>query len=708
MFFPFFVTAAPGDEAVPQRVKNYQAVFSAPPKRVPTDTVVDGPLMGNGDLGVTLGGPPEALTFYLSKNDFWRATSRYPQGSPKPIGTLKISSASLKGAAYHVLQRLWEADLLGEFSTGERTLRFRSWTPATNNCLVVELSNEGPPLDLDLSLDPAKGDGGTTSSGQNVITRSFTDNVEWPSCAAIAMGNDGLPAPATHVHMRLESGKPRSVVLCVRTNHDSPDFVGAATQAVQHTDLSKLAKAQRRWWTSFWQKSAIQIDDPLIEKFWYGSLYLMAMCSRNRSYPPGLFGNWITSDAPAWAGDYHLNYNYQAPWWGVFSSNHVELAQPYDKPLWEAISRGRENARKLLGMPGVYLEIGIGPRGLLTCKSPDYDLFWGQKSDAVYATVNMLMRWRTTRDRHYIKSVAYPFLREVAAFWESYLVLEDGRYVVKSDAIHEGSGNDKNPILTLGLLRNLFQGMIHASQALGLDAESRHKWQDILDKLSPFPTQERNGKTVFRYTESGMAWNDSNSLGIQHIYPAGAIDLGSSPELLEVSRNTIEEMHRWDDYNAFPTFYTAAVRVGINPETILGHLREQLQKHGFPKLFVYYGGGGIECCSAVPSCIDEMLMQSHEGVIWLFPGWPKGKDARFWNLRADGAFVVSATLKDGIVRDVSLVSEKGEHCALLSPWSKPPVITETLGTRTKTLAVSAKSGILSFATKPKATYRFSE
>ncbi|WP_376769353.1 hypothetical protein [Paenibacillus germinis] len=33
----------------------------------------------------------------------------------------------------------------------------------------------------------------------------------------------------------------------------------------------------------------------------------MACCSRNKAFPPGLFGNWITTDTPSWAGDYHLN-----------------------------------------------------------------------------------------------------------------------------------------------------------------------------------------------------------------------------------------------------------------------------------------------------------------------------------------------------------------------------------------------------------------
>ena len=38
---------------------------------------------------------------------------------------------------------------------------------------------------------------------------------------------------------------------------------------------------------------------------------------------------------------------------------------------------------------------------------------------------------------------------------------------------------------------------------------------------------------IFRYTEKGTPWWGSNTVGIQHIYPAGGIGLDSPPELLE-------------------------------------------------------------------------------------------------------------------------------------------------------------------------------
>ena len=125
-----------------------------------------------------------------------------------------------------------------------------------------------------------------------------------------------------------------------------------------------------------------------------------------------------------------------------------------------------------------------------------------------------------------------------------------------------------------------------------------------------------------------MAWFDGNTLGIQHIYPAGAIGLDSDPKLLEISRNMIDSMSRWIDGNGVSSWYTACARVGYDPAQILAELRNMYDHHSMPNKVLAFGGGGIENVS--PSlAVNEMLLQSHEGVIRFFPCWPKDLDARF-------------------------------------------------------------------------------
>jgi hypothetical protein len=205
------------------------------------------------------------------------------------------------------------------------------------------------------------------------------------------------------------------------------------------------------------------------------------------------------------------------------------------------------------------------------------------------------------------------------------------------------------------------------SVLLGVDDSLRMDWQEKANHLANFPVQQRNGKTVFRYSEKGTDWWGDNTLGIQHIYPAGQIGLNSDPQLLEIARNTIGEMNRWKDFNGSNSFLPAAVRVGYNADTILAKLREY-SLHTYANGFQLDNPHGIENCSTVPNTINEMLCMSNQNVLRVFAVWPKERDAFFSNIRCEGAFLVSAKLKNRSVEYVKINSEKGRSCVLQNPW----------------------------------------
>ena len=218
----------------------------------------------------------------------------------------------------------------------------------------------------------------------------------------------------------------------------------------------------------------------------------------------------------------------------------------------------------------------------------------------------------------------------------------------------------------------VMQTVSDMSLFLGVDADKRSQWTFVHDHLSEYPLQERNGKTVFRYTEKGTDWWDGNTLGIQHIYPAGQIGLDSDPELLKIARNTIEEMNRWSDYNGSNSFYPAAVRVGYDPDSILVHLNAY-SRHTYSNGFQYGNPHGIENLSTVPNTINEMLCMGHQDIVRIFPVWPRDKDASFYQIRVEGAFLVSATLENGEVTSLILSSEKGRDLTLQNPWGQRKV-----------------------------------
>ena len=67
-----------------------------------------------------------------------------------------------------------------------------------------------------------------------------------------------------------------------------------------------------------------------------------------------------------------------------------------------------------------------------------------------------------------------------------------------------------------------------------------------------------------------------------------------------------------------------------------------------------------------------MLLQSHTGIVRIFPAVPESwKDVEFSSLRAEGAFLVSATRSHGQVYEVRIVAEKGGRIRLQNPFEFP-------------------------------------
>jgi hypothetical protein len=114
-------------------VSRQKGVFTEPPVAMPTRKMPDGPVLGNGDAGVAIGGvvgrrksfglggpggaspvsvtsSPERHRFWISKNDFWKSKTIYPNAHPCPIGGINVSIPALVNGRYHAEQILETAE----------------------------------------------------------------------------------------------------------------------------------------------------------------------------------------------------------------------------------------------------------------------------------------------------------------------------------------------------------------------------------------------------------------------------------------------------------------------------------------------------------------------------------------------------------------------------------------------------------------------
>jgi alpha-L-fucosidase 2 len=107
---------------------------------------------------------------------------------------------------------------------------------------------------------------------------------------------------------------------------------------------------------------------------------------------------------------------------------------------------------------------------------------------------------------------------------------------------------------------------------------------------------------------------------------------------------------------------------------------------------------------ALPAVLNECVMQSYAGVIHLFPNTQNLGPARFENLRAAGAFLVSATYNGETVTRLSLLSEKGKTARIAKPWNVSAIKVTRLSDGER-IAARSEEEILAFGTAPGEKYR---
>lgn len=660
-------------------VERHKGVWEAPPTHLRGRDTADGPLLGNGDVGVVMGGAAAELTWYLGKSDFWSPTTN----EVAPVGRIAMSAPALEGATYRVAQHLAHAEVRGNFHTGATTLETTTWLCAVENLLVTAMILSGPsPVEVRFEI----------RDGSGAV----------PELAAIHHGDilaqdlvaePGAESPIARVAIRLIGADVRieghalvstlvpgiqyQFVTTIVSDHDEggAEFRTHALSRIAGNvseEITARRRDHRRWWRAFWSKSFIEIDDDTIESAWYGALYILGCASRSGKNPPGLWGHWITGPSMWWSGDYHTNYNYQVPFLAALATNHVEQTDNYHVPVLDYVPRARELAAAR-GFRGVYYGVGLSPNGR---SADEHD--YGQRSNAAYLAVPMIARFLMTWDHDYGRLVL-PYLREVAEFWMDYLEWDESglRYVVSNDAPQEETlGAQTNNSLSLALVRNLLDGVLAIGEALGEETPKLVEYARVRDGLSDFPTATVAGQLIFAQTEDGTVLsNDGNDINIQLIYPFGQLGLNSDGAHLQIARNTIDQLDRaWHGDNAPATFYCAAARVGYDAERLLDELRLEATEHIYPNLHIHHRGGGFENINVVGSGLCEMLLQSHQHDVKVFPAWPRAHNAAFGGLRAVGGFLVSSRLGEGRIEFVEVISEKGRPLTLTNPWPEARVL----------------------------------
>lgn len=479
-------------------------------------------------------------------------------------------------------------------------------------------------------------------------------------------------------------------------------------------------------WAAFWSRSAVAFTNSALERLWYQNQYVLACCCKPGKVAPGLFGNWSSGKiGTAWHGDYHMNYNTQQVWWGVFSSNHAEQHEPYTRLVESLRPMAEWNARVQFGLPGLYFPHSAYP--VPSTANPYPAPPWGYEICETPWTVQSLWwQYIYTLDEDYLRRI-YPLLRGAAEFLAAFVKKRaDGRYHISPTVSPENWGAtvdfrlNQDCIIDLALTAFLLDAVTEAARVLNTDQDQRAHWREIRQNLAPYPEVDGPyGRVWLDVLNAPPEYVYNVPVTLAPVFPGEQVGLDRGQEHLGLARRTARTI-RLEGGNDLVWQPLARARLGqLDLDWFLREVRYCTTPLGIANDRLRQTGGryrdetnydymmemGVWTENlSLPAVLNECLLQSYSGILRLFPNTQNLGPAKFQHLRAAGAFLVSAAWDGTRVTAVEFFSEKGAKVRLVNPWptAKPKIRRQPAGS---TVPHTQAGDILEFDTEPGGTYR---
>lgn len=482
--------------------------------------------------------------------------------------------------------------------------------------------------------------------------------------------------------------------------------VGAQLKDRPAEVLKQWAAENRAATAGFWSRSRVAIADPLLEGLWYETLHARRCAYHRGKVPPGLFLPSTVQDYSHWHGDYHMNYNFQEPFWGDYTANHLELGDAYFDGVAFMLPIGRKIARDYYHCRGAFIQLSMYP-----IRAEDDPLGVAPMGRMAYMTgwaMNQYWwRYLVTLDEAWLRATGYPVIRDCALFYTDFLKRgADGLYhAFPSNQGEDGfSGTPKDysdRAQVMQHARYCLRAATRAAEVLDVDADLRAAWRDRLDHAAGDdgrPPLALDGLARLCYQANPPEFG----LGRPYRPQPETHDAKPWPPAGDGA-------YVWY-FGQYPWSVMRRLRGG---EFVAGRdlpaFRDLVQRWRRPNGLVWgmsvadYGRAGAWTESlGVIAPLQEMVLQSWDGALRIFPAWPRNLDARFENFFAEGAFLVSAAWSHGRLTALSVRSEKGSPCRLYSPWPEGVRVTDKAGEDVR--VTSDPYGRAEFATKPGVEY----